>query len=342
MRPIPYIIVLLFLSSLMQAQNIELKDVSGYAQKKFKKAPKKVYIAQFRVIYQLLYSQVEVAQGGSEIGGGYRGDAVAGLNMAIKGLSEEDIKATTNEIYANYLKELKNSGYEIISGEAAASTKEFEGYHLKEGGTLSEEQFRGLLTSIPDGFKYYVKETSDDGKKNKNKFNGYRLSADLDGAIVNTVTVVVPFVSDAESGASKGLSKAVGGVAKIVVKSDLRLENEAMGATGSFNTDVAKTYSSYYFAEKRVKPEAFTNLQLKKPVKIEGVMEEKKYKAAESADQDLWGSSYGALTKYNVSDKYLSKTHAVEVDPKVYKEKVSAAGSAYLKEALNTLNGFTN
>ncbi len=223
---------------------VAIKEISSIGQKKFKTAAKKVYIADFRVNYQLLYSQTEVAEGGREIGGGYRGDAKAGLTMGVKGLSQEDLAEITDEIYEQYVKQFKEMGYVQISAAEAAGIKEFEGYEMKSGGTFSEDQVPGLISTVPSNYEYLIKGTNSKGKE-KTRFNGYKASAQLGGVIVARLNIDVLFVEDAESGASKGLSKAVGGVAKIVVRPNLRIAN-------------AQSYNEFYFAEKEIKPLSYT------------------------------------------------------------------------------------
>ena len=336
------VFALLFLvTSLVSVGQVEIKDVSGYGQKKFKDAPKKMYIASFRVIYQMLFSQQEVARGGREIGGGYRGDATAGLNMALKGLETEDVQKLTDEIYLDFVNQVKAAGYELASIDEAQQSVEFEGYERKMGGTLNEAQFPGLITAVPTGFEYMIKRTTSKGKE-KGRFNGFKLSADLAGTVIATVTVVVPFVEDAESGLSKSLTKAVGGVAKIVVKPNLRIESDIMGSAGAFSLDMAQTKSSFFFAERKIKPLAVTNAHLKKDVDIPNIIEEKKYKATESAQTDLWGSSYGALRVFNVTDAFLENTYPIEVDASAYRAAVKGAANEYLSASLGNLLSYVN
>ncbi|MFM8914126.1 MAG: hypothetical protein ACKOE6_14610 [Flammeovirgaceae bacterium] len=79
----------------------------------------------------------------------------------------------------------------------------------------------------------------------------------------------------------------------------------------------------------------FSNLYLKKSIDIPGIFEDKKYKAVESAEHDAWGTQVGALTIFNVSDKYLKQTQPLPCDPKAYKEKVGGAAGAYLSSTVN-------
>lgn len=312
----PTILLLALLVTINSFAQVQLKEVGSMTPKKLEGAARKIYLAQFRINYQLLYSQVETAEGGREIGGGYRGDATAGLTMGVKGLSEADLKGITNSIYDDFIKSYKSAGYEFVTVDAAAATEEMAGYQTITGGTLSEDQVVGYITSTPDNYNYLVKSVNDNSKE-KTKFNGYRLSADLQGAMVMTVNIFVPFVEDAESGASKMLSDAVGGVAKIVLKPYLRVDAE-------------KTQMEVYFAEKRVKPEAYAKILPKENIDVPGVFEEKKYKAAENAQTDLWGSQYGTMKVFNVSDAYLAKTIPVPCEAPKYTGGVSNAIDGYL------------
>ena len=333
MKKVTMVLAMSLITLMAGAQgSVEIKDLSGAGQKKFKKAPKKVYIAEFRVMYQLLFSQVEVAEGGREIGGGYRGDAKAGLTMAVQGVNEQDIKDVTNDLYQNYVKKLQGAGYEVLNADAASGTKAYEDWERKTGGGLNEAQVPGYIMSTPSNFDYYVKRTNKKGKEKKSFIpNTHKVSAELGGAVVISVNVVVPFVVDAESRASKAVSKTIGGLAKIVMKPDLRIEKEI--------THGAQTKVSYVYAEKKVAVDAVSNWVLKNNIDIPGVFEEKKYKASESADQDLWGSDYGALTVYHVNDKYLSKTHPIPCEKEKYKQGVLDASTNYLDA---TLTNFFN
>lgn len=315
----------------LQAQTVELKDISGSGQNKFKKTPKRIYIAEFRVNYQLLFSQVEKAEGGREIGGGYRGDAKAGLTMAVQGIEASDLLEITDKLYTNYVRSLKSAGYEIIPAGNVAGAKGYTDWERKKGGTINEAQYAGFITVIPTEYEYYVKRTKEGGKE-KTGFidNILSISDDIDAPVIK-VNILVPFVEDAESGASKALGKAVGGVAKVVARPYLRIEKDIISS--------AQTKVMYGFKE-GMGIQALTNLCLKSNVDIPGIFEDKKYKAAESADTDMWGTQVGALTLFNVSDKYLSKTHPIPCDASKYKSEVYKAMDSYLTATLNEFLSF--
>jgi hypothetical protein len=322
-----FLSALFFMVFTVNAQEVKIKEISSMGQKKFSKSSKRVYIADFRVNYQLLFSQVEVAEGGREFGGGYRGEAKAGLNLGVKGVSASDIQAITNDIYKSYVAELEKAGYTLITADEAAKTEQYEGYEMKSGGTINENQYAGLLSVVPNDYNYLIKKTTSKGKE-KNKFNGYKLSAELEGALVAKFNVNVLFTEDAESGFSKTLGNAVGGLAKIVIRPNLRIAS-GLG-----------TYNQFYFAETWKKPLAYTKMEIKNDIEIPGVFEDKKYKATNTAQTDLWGSSFGVMTVYNVSDSYLSKTIPVVCESQKYNNGVKQAAIAYIDAIFNKFNNY--
>jgi len=332
MKIVNLLIVMLLAGSTL-AQPVELKDISGSGFGKFKKSPKKIYIAQFRVNFQLLYSQTETAEGGRVMGGGYRSEAKAGLTMAVKGVSAADLQEITDKLYQDYVAKIKSEGFEVLSAEEASTSKQFVDWERKTGGTLNEAQYPGYITAIPTGFEYFVKRTKEGGKE-KTSFvdNSLKVSNDVKATVVK-VSIVVPFVEDAESAGSKILGDAVKGIAKVVLRPNLRIEKDIVGTAGGFSSDVAVSKISYGFQE-GMGTIAMTNLHLKNDIEIPGIFEDKKYKAVETASTDLWGTDYGALTIFQVNDKFLSKAQPLPCDAAKYKEGVLNAAGSYLSATL--------
>lgn len=120
----------------------------------------------------------------------------------------------------------------------------------------------------------------------------------------------------------------------MVLRPYLRIEKDLVGTAGGFSTDAALTKSTYAY-KKGMKTQAISNFQLKSSIDIPGIFEEKKYKAVETADTDLWGTSVGALTIFNVSDKYLSKTQPLPCNASQYKSSVTEAAGSFLNTALD-------
>jgi hypothetical protein len=336
----------LLFSVYAQAQTIgpvELKkdgrSSGGFAETKMKKAPKKVYIAQFRIMYQLLYSVSESTDGGRTLGGGYKGGTSADVTVAIPSVTKEDLVETTNKIYNEYLDGLKKQGYEILEADAAAGSKEFAEWTKVKGGGLNEAQFKGYIMSTPTDFEYFVKKTTASGKE-KSSFidNSAKLSADLGGAIVIKVNLLIPFMSDAESQGSKALTGAVGGVSKIVLAPDFRLTNEGVTA-GGFSSDMGTTKVSYYFAEKRTAPDAVAFSILKNPIQISGVFEDKKYKAVSTADVNQNWEGAAIIVIENRSTSNIQKA---DCDPKMYKDGIYNASTQFLNASLGQLSSYTS
>ncbi len=81
-------------------------------------------------------------------------------------------------------------------------------------------------------------------------------------------------------------------------------------------------------------------MEVKDPVEIPGVFEDKKYRAAESAQTDNWGTQVGTMKFFNVSDTYLSKTIPLECDGSKYKNGVKKAASKYVDSIFAMFKGY--
>ena len=341
MKKIIIITLLLFSTNCFAQQvgKVEIKKLSGFGMKKFNKAPKKVFIQDFHISYQMLFDQVEIAKGGREAGGGMRGNAKAQLVLGVQGVNEADLQEMTDKLYADYVSKLKSKGFEIVGAESVASNPRFEGWQLVEGGTPSKSQFPGYVSTSPTNTKYLVKKISKQGKaKAKSIFdNGMGTSKDLGGIIVVRVNVIIPFMQDSESQGSRALTKTFGGVAKIIARPKLSIiENTSVETKGALGKKIVLLNTSSLFAFKEgLKNQATLNMVPKKKIEIKGVFEDKKYKAIESASQDLWGSNYGAVSVFNVSDNVKTKMQAVPCDVKKYKKGVLEGAGKYLDKSLS-------
>lgn len=339
-----WILFLTICSGLVQAQQIgpvEITTAGGYGEKKMKSAPRKVYIAEFRVMYQLMVHQTDEDKGGRMLGGGLRGDAKASLTIGIKGVDVPDLMQITNKLYAEYTGSLKAQGFELISAEEALKTATLEGWELKTGGETNEAQFKGYLTTTPENYQYAVKRTTDGGKEKKGFLdNSGKLSKDLGGAIVAKVNLIVPMVEDAESTGSKMLKDAAGGIAKVVLRPNLRLSNEGMLA-GTFSTDLATTKVSYFYM-KSMGEQGICITALKKPVEISGVLPDKKYKATATANTDIWGTDAGYFTIFKVDKEIISNMQVIECDRNTYVNGVTDAALKFLKGSLDELYSNAN
>jgi len=330
--------VILFITNTFSQQvgKIETKT-SGYTFKKFDNAPRKIFIQDFFVNYQMLYDQVAIAKGGREIGGGHRGKAKAQLVLGIKGIEADDLQQMTDKLYADFIAKLKAKGFTIVTADEVAHLPRFSSWQMLKGGTPSRAQFPGFVSTAPTGFKFLARKITKKGRvKNKSIFDaGMGTSRDLGGVIVARVSIAVPFAKDGQSQGSRALVKTIGGVAKAVGKTELSIVPNITVQAKNKYLSVATSASFAY--KENLKKQASLVIIPRKKILINDVIESKKYKAVKSASQDLWGSNYGAVTVFNVPDAVLSKMQAIKCDPKIYKTGVLEAAGKYLDMVASAL-----
>ena len=296
-----------------------------FKSKDIKDAPKKIYIAEFWVAYQLVFSDQEETAAGMSYG-----KTKTSLTIAVDNINKEDLTEVTNKLYADYTQSLKSNGYEIITAADINGAKPYEGWELLEGGTLNEAQIGGYVYSTPSDYQYYVKKVTKKGKS-KASFVDYsmKLSQALDGTIIAKVNMMVPFIEDAESQLSKTGAKMIGGVSKIVVKPNFRIMSEGMmeGHNTMYNSKVFFGYSP------KMNIQNSLTGTLKDPVTISGVFEDKKYKsvATASANGTTGGGAYKIVTSYNVTS---DQVQFAECNPAAYKDGVYKASKAYMDATL--------
>lgn len=321
------------LGAILQAQTVEDFEVKTGSEGQFKnikKAPKRVFIASFVVHYQLLYIDSDVAKGGREMGGGYRSDASASLLLGISGIPQERLQESVDRVYTEYVERIKAKGFEIVTPQEAQKTETLSGSTIAKGGTPSETSLPGYITVIPSNYEFLS------GLKGGGFNFDNRVSKDLEGAIIANVSIILPAFEDGESAASKAAGKSIGGVAKVVARSNFRIGNGLWIKNNSLKGGFSVGSSCSFVFKKSLKYQAAAFFKPKKEVSIEGVFDpKKKYKAVESASQDLWGSSRGAFQVFSVPDQTLERTQVVECDPEKYLKGADMAVSMYVSKSLD-------
>lgn len=318
------------------SQNIpefKLKEMS-YGLKKLGKLPKKIYISQFRVNFQTIYFDKEFRSGGYEMGGTYRGDVSASLQLGLNGLYEKDLQDITDNIYNECLAQIKKQGYEIVTAEQASHIDFYEDWERKSGGKLSKAQFDGYITATPSNYEYFVKKTKEKGKE-KSTFldKSGKISKELDGVGVLRVSINVPFARDGESQGSKlvaGLAKN----AKVVADANVFISNMAAGnSSGDLTSDTRVAFD----AGTGLADQMSANWTLKDDIDLDGLVEKKRYKAQEAADRDWTASNAGLFSVFTVDDRFLKKTQQVDVDRTKYITTITAVGTKIVNKALEDL-----
>ncbi len=234
--------MLLIASIGAQAQSITDKNVrsSGFSQKKFKKAPRRVYINSFNVYFQVVGSA-----GASTTGGEQFGRVSSGTNthmgVGLDGVDTEDFMQITNVGYQLLIEDLKNKGFEIVSAEEAGNTSLYSGWVKKEGGNLSTSQVPGHVRATPEGFTYYVVGEKRSGKEKDTFFDrSPALSKELDDAIILDFDFCVHFVD------MKTFSSELLNVSNVKGKIDYRI-TRGIGTSGkitSCNFSFGKTLTA--------------------------------------------------------------------------------------------------
>lgn len=329
-----------------EISEIKLKD-SGFKGKKFNEAKKRIFIQHFYVNYQMIYGESETARGGRVAGGGYRGDASASLTLGVQGVELERLQRITDSCYANYIQQLKDKGFEIVNPDELENHEYFENWEITDGGVAGEATFPGYVSTSPNDFRFFVPKVDEKGKSQvkANIFDlaGMGLSKKLDGMIVARVEFIVPFAKGAESVASKALTKSFGGVAKVVIKPDLRISpTETYVPNGDFKKPKYVGSQMSFAFKKSLKYQALFQVKPKKPIEVSGVFEDKKYKAVQSGSQDLWGTDVGAISVFSAEDQNLESVQPVQCDGEIYEKGIATALQGFMNMALAEFLGNIN
>jgi hypothetical protein len=326
---------------LMLSVSAQLQTISPVVMKadengkgKLKKAPKKIYIADFRVNYQIMHIAQDFEAGDKNANDGFAsGDIKVILAIGLTGLSNEDLQGNTDHLYKYFTQKLKDKGYEIVNADAAAGIKEFKGWERKSGGVLNKSQFKGYITSSPAGFDYFVKGTTSSGRE-KNTFtdNSGKISHQLDNVTVVKVNLFLPIAENGESWASGAFLQDA--VAKVVLETNLALDDDI-----EFNTKgggFSKTGISFINSEAMGLPTSMNVYSLKKPVEISGVIEKKKYKIQGMNQVSMAPFNSGPFYVLEVTNVVKEKTIPVPVDPALYNSGVRMACEAFMNSATDS------
>ncbi len=330
-----FILGLVAIMGTVQSQSLEdfeLK-VTDFGAKNIRKAKqKRLYVAEFEINYQLMGNFSETAQGGRQVGGSYRGDATASLVLGVPGIEVEPLQQNVDDMYNMFLERMKAEGYEIVTPEEAAKTKQYSDWERFEGGTPSESQNLGYIQCIPNGLSYFKKKIKK-GRAKTGMFNDItmtKLGKSLN-AVVAVVKLNIPVFAEAESAGSKMLSSAVGGLAKVVVKPDFRIATGIYFQTGSMSGEFVPSKVSFFYSN-LARVDAFP----KKDISITGVFDnDKKYKASQAASTTYSGTALGAMTLFSVDNRTMEKMQNVECEPEKYYAGVKLASEKFIGTSLD-------
>jgi len=252
---------------------------------KLKNSKKSVYIAKFNINYEVYKSSSDFSHGGATFGGGVRGDASAKAAVGLQGIQEDDIQANTDLLYKEYIDELQAAGLDIITAGEAGNTAAYEGWELKQGGTINKSQYPGVLTARPTGFEYFVKRVTKKGKEKTGFVQNYgALSKELGNAIIAEIDLIVMFSENGKQYFN------IGGVAKTKIKTNLRLVDsytitapkKTIMKGGGVSTQLVQSKVGFYSGKVGMASTTTFIGTLKKPYEINDVIPEEKIKAVSS------------------------------------------------------------
>ncbi len=328
--------MLTIISLSVTAQEIPTKNLSVLQMKSkdFEKAPKKVFIKNFKIYYQMIAEAEKTIRGGRQLGGGsYTGDATARLAVGVEGVTPEDLQNLTNGLYNAYVNKLKGMGMEVYSSKDYPSLDFFAEDELLNGPRINQEQIKGSLMVVPADFSYHVRRVNKKGKEKggfmSNVGGSYtefassiyhkglpRVSDELEDMIVVDVAINVPSIYlDPKS--RLGTVKIKGGAY-------LRLENARVTyASGKLKQPGATT------------PKRAIELTLSKPVLIEGVFGDQNFKT-QATKQVTTVPPYAAF--FTVENVSVQLSNTIKCEASVYTKEVGDIVTEFLDNSIAKLD----
>lgn len=295
-------------------------ELASYRTGKFSKAPRKVYIQSFRVLFQVMASATAKSSEGVR-----KGATKTSMAVAVTGVDLPDFQQVTDKLYNDLVASLKSKGFELISAEEAGKTEHYQDWVLKSEGTASYAQMAGHIMITPSGYKYYVKGESKGGKE-KGTFTDKSavLSKQLNDAVILDVSMVFPFVEmDASSSGMLGFSAVKATV-------DFGLEPGVSGTAGALRQNMVKfVYGNAGMGQ----AESYLPVVLKKKVTAEGVFFDKKFKEFNSAALNkVYDAGYYAVVTSENKNETVS--HEAACDTEKYKAASLKLGTDLINKSL--------
>ncbi|MDC1067726.1 hypothetical protein OAQ99_01050 [Candidatus Kapabacteria bacterium] len=146
------ILIILFLqaSYTQDSKHLEISEKS-WGDKFLKNTgfPKRVYIMDFTVSYQLLVNLIKPKSLKN------KNSKAKQLLLGITSLDEIDLKQITDSLYNNFLNSLREKGYIPTSLDLVSESNIWENYELIKGGVPQKTKYNGVVKYSPSHEKYY-------------------------------------------------------------------------------------------------------------------------------------------------------------------------------------------
>lgn len=308
---------------------------------KLRSAPKKVYIASFNVYFEAYKEAIDFKKGSSMLGGGVTSDATARAAVGLTGIKATDIQQRANQLYNEFVADLKKGGLEIISPDVAGKIEVYEDWEKASGPFVAESGIPGVLISVPEGHSQYFRGMKANGKVKKGMLDDNilpaRISSQLDDAIIANVNLYFMF-------AEEGSDLLKGNAAKVKILTNLRLVGDftvqAPNDKGIFKG--AQTFervsSSVIFNQGKQGLGSLVTFatNLKKPLEIDGVIKKEKVTAYQKQGSST-PTSFTSISNMDTADRFSKNTTWIEVDSKKYAEGLYMAAKKMLDTGTQSL-----
>lgn len=308
---------------------------------KLAKAPKKVYIASFNVNFEVYKEAMDYAKGGSTFGGGQRGDAAARAAIGLGGIDATDIQEKTDQLYKEFVAQLKAGGLEIISADEAGKTEVYEGWERGSGPFVLESGVPGVLLCIPEDQSQYYRGAKNDGRIKKGLLDDNlipaRLSDQLDDAIIANVNLYFMF-------SEEGNDVFNVNAAKVKIFTNLRMvgdytvsapkENSFFKGQESFD----RISSGVIFSQGKqgmASPVVFATT-LKKPLEVDGIIKKEKEVAYQKQGSSM-PTSFSGVSYMDTADRFSKNATWIDVDSKKYASGLYMAAKKMLDNGTQSL-----
>jgi len=347
--------LLLFVASFGFAQSLGEFKPKSKAGGKLKS--KEVYIANFSVNYQV-YNQKDASTGGGFTGKMLTGKTKATLAVGLNNITTEDLQQLTNELYQDFINDLKQKGFTILEGDAAANTKYYEDYERYENLEMSLSEAPGLVTVYPENRVFFVKGFTKSGEKKQGGFFGAvnrvqggnaiaerthevmsysKLSSELNDANVVNVDLCVLFLNDEKAYQGRGAKISVSTNMHLPAIENYSFTEKTTGAMTLLKSKKRKAVAcvnAIDFVQGKNKiggsPLGQYSGTLKKELPIEGVIGKEKIQSFAKADVDKYGLETVYGKAYRVENESIDNSAFINVDRAKYIAGAKQALSKFL------------
>ncbi len=342
--------IILAVFALVFALNAQAQTLGEFSAKttetgkgKLKEAPKKVYIASFNVFFEIYKESIDFKKGGSMIGGGEKSDATARAAVGLGGIDGQDVQEKTNQLYNEFVAELKKGGLEIISPEVAAKTEIYQDWEKTTGPFVAESGIPGVLVCVPQGHSQYIRGMKANGKVKKGLLDDnilpVRLSDQMNDAIIANVNLYFMF-------AEEGNDVFKGNAAKVKILTNLRMvgdftvqapaQNGFMKGQQEFNR--ISSGVTFHQGKKGLYSPVMFATNLKKPLEVDGVIKKEKVVAFQKQGTST-PTSFSGVSYMDTADRFSKNATWIDVDSKKYANGLYIASKKMLDNTTQSLLG---